>query len=251
MKAAILGHPVEHSLSPVIHGAAYVALGLTDWVYERHDVQESGLEEFVNGCGPEWAGLSLTMPLKVRALQISDEQDTTARATGVANTLVFREGKKIAYNTDIAGILFALSEIGITSVTSARIIGAGATARSAVAAVSAMGATDIRVAVRRLGAAADVIGVHEVSLEDDHAVDIVISTIPAHATDVVVAADVPLLDVIYAPWPTPLATRWPGPVVSGHRMLLGQAIEQVQLMTGRSVTPQVVAAMDHALMSAM
>lgn len=251
MKAAILGHPVAHSLSPVIHQAAYAALGLTDWQYERHDVEESALEGFIKSCGPQWAGVSLTMPLKVRAVEISDEQDDTVQKTGAANTLIFRDGKKLAFNTDVAGITFALSEIGVTSVSSARIIGGGATARSAVAALRSLGATDIQVAVRRAGATAGFDGVHEVPLTQASDVDLVINTIPADATDAVAALPVPLLDVIYFPWPTPLAARWPGLVVSGHRMLLGQAVEQVRLMTGREVTDQVIAAMDRALLSAI
>lgn len=251
MKAAILGHPVAHSLSPVIHQAAYVALGLSDWQYERHDVDEAALAGFIDSCGAEWAGLSLTMPLKVRAVDLSDEQDESVAFTGVANTLVFRHGKRIAFNTDVAGITFALAEVDVRALDSARIVGGGATARSAVAAVRALGAQEIQVAVRRPEAAAHIAGVREVALNESSAVDLVINTIPADATHVVSALTVPLLDVIYFPWPTPLASRWPGPVVSGHRMLLGQAVEQVRLMTGATVTPEVVAAMDHALISAM
>lgn len=251
MKAAILGHPVAHSLSPVIHNAAYQSLGLTDWHYERHDVQEDELENFVNGCGPEWAGLSLTMPLKVRAMELADECDATVLHTGAANTLVFHKGRRIALNTDIAGIKFALAEVGVTSARTARIIGGGATARSAVVALRDLGAGDIRVAVRRQGATQSFSEVTEVPLSDDAAVDVVINTIPASATELVVAADAVLLDVIYHPWPTPLAARWHGQVVPGHRMLLGQAIEQVRVMTGRTVAAQVIADMDHALTSAL
>ena len=251
MKAAILGHPVQHSLSPVLHSAAYEALGLHDWTYEKHDVTTEQLASFLSECDATWAGVSLTMPLKLRAVELASSSSEVVSRTGVANTLIFESEGLRAFNTDVDGIKFALAEVGITAVHSARVIGGGATARSAVAALEDLGATDISLAVRRPGATQGIPDVSECALSEDSAVDVVISTVPSDATTDVPALSCPLLDVIYHPWPTPLATRWLGPVTSGHRMLLGQAVHQVHLMTGMKVTPVVVQAMDAALMTAL
>ncbi|MDN5934470.1 MAG: shikimate dehydrogenase, partial [Pseudonocardia sp.] len=104
-RAAVLGSPVAHSLSPALHSAAYAALGLEGWHYGRHECAEDGLAGFVDGLGPEWAGLSLTMPLKRVALEVADSVSPLAAATGAANTLVFRDGGRFADNTDVAGIV--------------------------------------------------------------------------------------------------------------------------------------------------
>ena len=87
-RAAVLGMPIEHSLSPVLHTAAYAELGLSGWDYGRYAVDEAGLPGFVAGLGPEWVGLSLTMPLKRVALEVADEVTPDTAAIGAANTLV-------------------------------------------------------------------------------------------------------------------------------------------------------------------
>lgn len=113
MRAAVLGLPVAHSLSPVLHTAAYRALGLDGWRYDARECDEAGLPTFVAGLGPEWAGLSLTMPLKRVALAVADEVSPLATAIGAANTLVFTDGRRSADNTDVAGIVAALRAAGV------------------------------------------------------------------------------------------------------------------------------------------
>src|SRR5580704_4463645 len=141
--AAVLGSPITHSLSPVLHGAAYQALGLHGWHYDKIECGEPGLPRLVDGMGPEWAGLSLTMPLKRVALTVADEVSPLAEAVGAANTLVFPvagpAGGRQAHNTDVAGMVAALKEAGLARVEQAVILGAGGTAQSALATVRELG----------------------------------------------------------------------------------------------------------------
>lgn len=253
MRAAVLGSPVDHSLSPVLHAAAYAALGLTGWSYDRHECTEAALPGFVDGLGPEWAGLSLTMPLKRVALDVADEVSPLAAATGAANTLVLRDGRRVAHNTDVAGIVAALAEVdGMVPLPPAAgravVLGAGGTAQAALAALRELGILDVTVLVRSLArtaelrAAAERLGVAPViddSLGDPGPLvgaDVVISTLPRGAADALTGARGVVLDVVYAPWPTPFAAAAAAAgarVVSGAEMLLHQAVAQVELMTGR------------------
>ncbi len=148
MKAAVLGQPVAHSLSPVLHRAAYDALGFADWSYELVECDEAGLPAFVASRGAEWAGLSLTMPLKRAVLPLLDHVDHLASATGGANTVVFRPEGRYGYNTDVQGIVDALAEAGAPAPGSVTIVGAGATACSALAAVGELGAAGADVVLR-------------------------------------------------------------------------------------------------------
>jgi shikimate dehydrogenase len=271
MRAAVLGHPVAHSLSPLLHNTAYGALGLEGWRYDRVDVSEDRFADFVHCLGSEWAGLSLTMPLKVVGAQSAHTCSEIVSRTGVANTLVLRDGRLHADNTDVAGVLGALSEArgaSATKIETAVVIGAGATARSAAVALESFGARTLVVMVRRTGSARQIqeicpaLTVIECPMDSQarphfQAADVVVSTVPMSASDAV-AAELPpdvrgcLLDVLYEPWPTPLAQAWRargGQVISGARMLLHQAAPQVELMTGRSVTADVRASMSTALES--
>ncbi|MGE3285325.1 MAG: shikimate dehydrogenase, partial [Pseudonocardia sp.] len=146
-RAAVLGSPIAHSLSPVLHRAAYAELGLDGWSYGMHECDEAGLPGFVDGLGTDWAGLSLTMPLKRVALQVADEISPLAAATGAANTLVLRPGSRFADNTDVAGLVAAL---GRGSGATALVLGAGGTAQAALAALRELGICDVTVAVRSL-----------------------------------------------------------------------------------------------------
>ncbi|TDC50157.1 shikimate dehydrogenase, partial [Jiangella ureilytica] len=111
-RCAVLGSPIAHSLSPVIHRAAYRRLGL-DWEYTAHEVDESSLARFVSGLGPEWRGLSLTMPLKRVALDVAATASDVARTVGAANTLVRRDdGGWDADNTDVPGVVATLRAAG-------------------------------------------------------------------------------------------------------------------------------------------
>jgi shikimate dehydrogenase len=251
--AAVLGSPVSHSLSPALHQAAYRALRLGHWSYGAHEVQARALPGFVAGLGPEWAGLSLTMPLKEAAFEVADEVSDLAREVGAINTLVRRgNGGWSGDNTDVYGVSQALREAGCRQVASAVVLGSGATARSVVAALATMGCVKVTFAVRsaarqetldqavRAGLEVDVVGLGEVAGVMEGA-PVVVSTLPAGTLAV---SDVPthdvsaghlLLDVVYTGWPTPLARVFQeagATVVSGFEMLLYQAAEQVHLMTG-------------------
>src|ERR1700677_1750346 len=148
MKAAVLGKPIAHSLSPALHRAAYRALGFDDWTYDLVECDEEGLQAYVASRGPEWAGLSLTMPLKRTVLPLLDHVDHMAAATGGANTVVFRPEGLYGYNTDVQGIVDALTEAGVTAPGAVAIIGAGATACSALAAAGEVGAPGAEVFLR-------------------------------------------------------------------------------------------------------
>ena len=252
-RAAVLGSPIAHSLSPVLHRAAYAELGL-DWTYDLVECDEAGLAAFVAGCvaDPDWAGLSLTMPLKSRALELADELASSADLVGVANTLVINDGRTTAHNTDVEGVVRALRELGVSAAPAAAVVlGGGGTARAALAALAAVGCTSATVAARRAEALPPLrelgerLGLAVISsawpadLADLAGADLVLSTTPAGATDGLAdgwRADLPLLDVVYAPWPTRLAAAAEGAgaaVVGGLAMLVGQAAEQVELMTGQ------------------
>lgn len=264
MRAAVLGSPVVHSLSPALHNAAYRALGLDGWSYGRRECREPELAAFVDGLGPEWAGLSLTMPLKREALAVADTVDPLAAAVGAANTLVLA-GRCTAHNTDVVGIGAVLGPVAGRAV----VLGAGGTAQSAVAALRELGVADITVLVRDLGrtaelrATADRLGVTPRitdALVDPArasavlaAADVVVSTLPAGAADALTppGAGAVVLDVVYTPWPTPFAAAALAAgarVASGLAMLLHQAVAQVELMTGK---PGPVTAMQAALDAAV
>jgi shikimate dehydrogenase len=250
----VLGRPIAHSLSPRLHRAAYAALGL-DWTYDAVEVGEAELPAFLDGLDDTWAGLSLTMPLKQAVLPLLDEVSDLARDVAAANTVVLRDGRRTGSNTDVHGMVAALREAGVTTVERPVVLGGGATARSAVAALAALGARRpvlvVRAEPRETLAAAGRLGVRPTVTAYDPAVleecDLLISTLPAGAADALAphVRDVPaLLDVVYDPWPTPLAAACRGTVVSGVAMLLHQAAAQVELMTGR---PAPLEAMRRAL----
>lgn len=252
LRLAVLGSPIAHSQSPVIHAAAYAELGL-DWEYGRFELEADGLAAFLTGRGQEWRGFSLTMPLKFEALTLADEVDATARITGAVNTLLF-SGAGTArtlhgFNTDVAGLVDSLADDGITAARSVLIVGGGATAGSAIMAAAELGAVGVVVAVRRPEAAD---GLHElaraagvalrvVTLADAVAaaseVELVISTLPGGADaglrfDADFMLRTPLYDVAYSPWPSALGAAWQlagGRVISGIGMLLHQALVQVRI----------------------
>ncbi|MFF5480708.1 shikimate dehydrogenase [Streptomyces sp. NPDC012935] len=255
-RAAVLGSPIAHSLSPVLHRAAYAELGLTGWSYDRFEIDEAALPGFVAELGPEWAGLSLTMPLKRAVIPLLDEVTETAVSVEAVNTVVMTEdGRRVGDNTDIPGMVAALREHGIEQVDSAAILGAGATASSALAALARVCTGEVVAYVRSEARAAEMrqwgerldVEIRTADwAEADRALHapLVIATTPAGATDAFAAA-VPerpatLFDVLYDPWPTALAARWSmygGAVVSGLDLLVHQAVLQVEQMTGRAPAP--------------
>ena len=152
-RAAVLGSPIAHSLSPALHRAAYRGLRLAGWSYDAIECDEQGLPALLDSLGPEWAGLSLTMPLKRAVLPLLDDVEPLVAEVGAANTVVFTGGQRRGFNTDVGGIVTALSEAGVTPEGNVVVLGNGATACSALAALRQMGATDIAVAVRAPGRA--------------------------------------------------------------------------------------------------
>ena len=255
-RAAVLGSPIAHSLSPVLHRAAYQELGLKDWSYDRFEVDEQALPGFLADLGPEWAGLSLTMPLKRAVIPLLDSVSDTAASVEAVNTVVFTEdGRRVGDNTDIPGMVAALRERGIEEVDSAAILGAGATASSALAALARICTGPVVAYVRSEARAAEMrqwgerldVDIRTADWADaDRALraPLVVATTPAGTTDALAAA-VPerpatLFDVLYDPWPTALAARWSaygGAVVSGLDLLVHQAVLQVEQMTGRAPAP--------------
>ncbi|MFG2998339.1 shikimate dehydrogenase [Streptomyces sp. NPDC048340] len=259
-RAAVLGSPIEHSLSPVLHRAAYQELGLDDWSYDRFEIDEAALPQFVEGLGPEWAGLSLTMPLKRAVIPLLDGISDTAASVEAVNTVVLTgDGRRVGDNTDIPGLISALRERGVEKVESAAVLGAGATASSALAALSRICSGEVTAYVRSSARAAEMrqwgerLGVAVRTADWSDAAraltaPLVIATTPAGATDELAAA-VPatpgtLFDVLYDPWPTALAAAWTqrgGNLLGGLDLLVHQAVLQVEQMTGR--TPGPLAAM--------
>ena len=263
MKAAVLGHPIAHSLSPTIHQAAYTALNLPH-TYTAQDIEVTQFQDFLSSCDSSWMGLSLTMPLKEIVMTVADHFSADARLAECANTLIFQDGLH-AHNTDVYGITQAFSEIGVTSAESMAIIGSGATARSAVLAARDMGVDEIVIIARNrtaagqcldlavgLGITPAVVAPPDADFDWAH---VTVNTTPAHAMDdiahTISAVSGPLLDVVYSPWPTQLASHWEkagGVTCAGHIMLLHQAAAQFTLMTGVDAP---VEAMRSALMTAL
>lgn len=278
-RLAVLGSPIAHSLSPALHLAAYRALGL-DWRYEAVEVGAGALQGFLAGLGTEWRGLSLTMPLKQEVLALLTNLDHVASRTEAANTVLFCEanGQRTlsGFNTDVAGLVRALAEADVTAATHVTVLGAGATATSALMAAAELGAEDVSVLVRTPAKAAPLVhlgrslglvvsvtalpGASEPAVLN-HDTHLVISTLPGGATPGIefpaeLAQDDLLLDVSYSPWPSALALSWQaagGTAVSGLTMLLHQALIQVRIFVGGDPfaplpdEPAVLAAMRRAL----
>ncbi|GGK39526.1 shikimate dehydrogenase [Nocardia camponoti] len=252
-KAAVLGKPIAHSKSPLLHAAAYQALGL-DWTYERVECDAAALPGFVAGLGPEWVGLSVTMPGKEAALAFADERTERAVLVGSANTLVRTETGWRADCTDVDGVVGALRGAGVESVGESVVLGAGGTARPALLALADLGARSVTIVARDAGRAADAVALAEKlgmavmvrGFDADELAPVcaragaVVSTIPVDAAAAVasaVALAPVVLDAIYNPWPTPLAeavAAQGNTVVSGLEMLLNQAYGQVEQFTGQA-----------------
>jgi shikimate dehydrogenase len=266
-RVAVLGHPIAHSLSPVMHRAAYRALGLHGWRYDAVDVEVDDLAGFVATMGPDWVGLSITMPHKRAIGAHLAWQSELSRQVGAVNTVVCADDGLRGYNTDVHGIAAALGEAldAAGRVDRGVVLGGGATAASTLAALASLGCTDPLVLVRsperatHLIEAAERLGTRATLLPLDDATlgaqltalppgSVVVSTLPADAADPFVEVMVAtvfgsrpparpvLLDVAYHPWPSRLAAAWEragGAAVSGLSMLVHQAEGQVRLLTGR------------------
>lgn len=254
-RCAVLGRPIAHSLSPAMHRAAYAELGL-DWTYEAYDVGEDELRGFVDSAGADVRGLSLTMPLKRVALELADEVDPVARLVQGANTLLFEpDGSKSAHNTDVPGLVNAFAEHGITAAETALVLGGGATAASALAALRRLQVAEVTMVVRDPARAERLLDLAaELNLKTSVAdfgqveriggFDLCVSTLPGGAVDPWAdhfAAVAPVVfDVAYYPWPTRLAaaaSRIGTELLNGLDLLVHQATLQVEMMTERSPAP--------------
>ena len=259
--AAVIGSPIEHSLSPVIHRAAWAQLGVDGWEYRRLEQDADSLPRFIGGLGGDCAGLSVTMPCKQAVMPLLDVIDPLASAVGAVNTVVPSSGVLAGFNTDVTGIASAIrracSQADRALPTSAVVLGARATASSALAALGELGIVTSTVAARRFGGPGSVVAassrlgvsIDQVLWSDCDAVlravsgaDLVISTLPAGVADPIaehmtVREGQVLLDVVYSPRDTALRSAFErngGIVAEGTDMLIFQAAAQVQLMTGRA-----------------
>lgn len=256
MQAAVLGSPIAHSLSPVLHKAAYAHLQLAGWSYRAIECTSDGLPALVQRAGvdPEFGGYSLTMPLKIVVLPLLDELEPLAERVAAVNTVVPREGGLYGANTDAPGMVNALREAGIAAVVNPAVLGGGGSAQAAIVALALLGAQSVRVAVRnreraaRLAAVAQRCGIELVIAEWHPALlfgaDVVVSTVPANASEALAPlaaawpSEAALFDLVYAPWPTPLAaaaSQAGARVLGGLDLLVHQAVGQVALMTGQHV----------------
>lgn len=244
----MVGDPIAHSLSPVLHRAGYAELGL-DWSYDAHRVAAGGLAAFLAGLDETWRGLSLTMPLKREALGLVDRLTDRARLAGAVNTLVLEDGERLGDNTDLPGAAAAIRERTTMPLASAAILGGGATASSIGLALLDLGVQTVEVLVREESRAAqtvEALRAHAPSVTvrtgrlhaaDSLRVDIVVSTIPARAQDPALVArcdGVPVVfEALYDPWPTPLAAAAAHrTLVGGLDLLVHQAAIQFDLFTG-------------------
>jgi shikimate dehydrogenase len=250
-----------------LHAAAYRVLGF-DWTYERRRVTEADFADAVASLDEGWRGLSLTMPLKAAAFDAARTRGRRATLTRAVNTLLLTPGGPRGFNTDVGGMVAALADQGITSVAVTRIVGAGATATSALVALSELGVRDVRVVARRpqavdpLAALGASLGITVSAASFDaprpHDVALTISTLPGDvqiadtAADAIATSGGILLDVVYGHWPTVLAAAWDragGSATSGLGMLLHQALLQVRTFAGGS--PDVPLGDEDAVLAAM
>lgn len=261
MKAAVVGSPIAHSLSPALWQAAYDALKLTDWTYEALDVDEAGLARLMRS--PEgWAGLSVTMPLKHAAARFVDTH--VGRTAGVVNTVVFTKNGSEGHNTDIDGVATALREVRPDEVGNVVVLGAGGTAAAAVIAATQLHASSVTVVARNAGPASDLrertggVAAFQPWTHVRDAVagaDVVVNTTPKGAADDLADGwpGAPLVEVLYDPWPTPLvrAAQAGGHAVAGGLfVLVHQALRQIELVTGKAPDAATLMAAGEAALAA-
>lgn len=270
-KFAVLGSPISHSKSPLIHAAAYRVLG-EDWEYSSFEVTRGGLKRFIENDGSVFSGFSLTMPLKEDAFAFADVSDNISKSTKASNTLVRVKDQWLAFNTDVFGITQAISQASAGPIKVSLIIGSGATATSAMAAIARLApGSSVLVLARNKTTRLPLIDFgRSLGLQVASArwltaaikrAQVTISTLPGGAMDVTAKklsasrffqpAGV-LLDVAYHPWPSQLAEAWQvknQKVVSGLEMLIWQAIAQIRIF--KSGNPETELPNEIAVVQAM
>lgn len=266
-KLAVLGSPIAHSLSPVIHRAAYATLGF-DWEYDAVELSRESLPAFMSALDGRWRGLSLTMPLKRDVVPLLDWADPLVELVGGANTVVVTDDGLRGYNTDVEGAMRSFLDAGLSSLESVWILGAGATAASLLVASIRLGAQSVEIFARTpakaeplkelgesLGASVVVRQWQEAALSVEIP-SAIITTVPGGSLDVEfdesVRTAAALFDVAYDPWPSEVAKSWMavgGTVISGHDLLINQAIAQVRIFAAG--TPDVPLAREADAIDAM
>ncbi len=255
-RLAVWGDPIDHSLSPVLHRAAYRTLGLP-WTYHRLRVGESEFPARLAALGPEWRGLSLTMPLKQVAYRAAHRHDRHARVTGAVNTLLLTDSDVVGFNTDVGGMATALTTLGVLPAESARVVGSGATAASAIVALAESGVRRVEIVARRPERARPLVALAQALTASAtvRALDagpypphpLTIAALPGDArmpdpaAAALAATGGTLVDAVYGQWPTQLASAWReagGAAHSGEEFLLRQALLQVRIFAaGDAATP--------------
>ena len=245
MRCAVIGDPIEHSLSPAIHRAGYRINGL-DWSYEAIRVAPRTLPKFIDSLtDPGWVGLSVTAPHK-KDLRGLGEPDPISLMTQGGNTILLGEEPRV-YNTDVSGFIKAWRNRGLEGISTAVIVGNGATARSLLVALSGLLVREVTVLARVPSRAATLcelgisLGIDITAQPMDATfrdVDLLASTVPTSVTEKWASAwterAAVLFDAVYDPWPTPLASAADPdqPVITGLELLAGQAVDQFRLLTG-------------------
>ena len=259
----IIGDPVKHSLSPLIHNAGYEALSLP-YTMQRAKVSLKQLRNFFAGARAlQIAGMAITMPLKVEALSLVDEVDDCGRKIGAINT-VYRDdrGMLIGTNTDWIGITAPLAKKRDLFGQKVAIIGAGGAALAALYACSRAGA-EITIFNRTEDRARDICnqwGAAYSGLDEIHRLsqyDIIINATPLGMThlesspftslfsEVEFSPSHILFETIYSPRETPLVVRGEAcgsTIISGDQMFAEQAIAQFALHTGQPAPRDVMIA---------
>lgn len=265
-RLAVLGSPIAHSRSAVLHAAAYRVLGL-DWTFEAIEVGAGGFAAFLDTVDDSWRGLAITMPLKREVMTYLDELDPVAQRAGAVNTVLFDRGRRFGFNTDVYGVTQAVTQLGVAEPRRAVLIGAGATAASVIVALADMGAGELHIVARSPERAAGAVTLAEglglattassSAVVDDGEVDVVVSTLPGGTVlgpavlDIIAPAPLretaPLLDVAYGARQSELIRAWArsgGTAADGLGMLLHQAVQQVRIFVGETVLPHEGAIVD-------
>lgn len=246
IRAAVLGSPISHSLSPILHRTAYEKLGVYGR-YQAIEVTAGGLRDFISGLDESWTGFSLTMPLKEEVLQVADEVDELALRINSANTLVRTANGWKALTTDVNGFTQALSSHGLTDFRKVVILGSGATARAAAASCDGPDReiTVIHRSPEREGPMSRCVQLAQLKFENWGAQlpvsDLLINATPSGVADSyseMLPSSIRgiLFEALYHPWPTKILEKWRGAgglAIDGLDLLIAQGIDQVELMTGR------------------